>query len=80
MTNVSQSRPASPIAGGRPRVPNSAAPKRRNTVGMLVERVVPQHYWPFIKWSIMSSALFWMLVYHLSQNARAIPDFVYVNF
>jgi hypothetical protein len=34
----------------------------------------------FVKWSLMLSSLFWMIVYHLSQQAVRLPDFVYVNF
>lgn len=37
-------------------------------------------YWTFLKWSIMAVTLFWLLVYHLSDSAGKLPDFVYVNF
>ncbi len=32
------------------------------------------------KWSLMSGALFWSLVYKLSASGLKVPDFVYVNF
>ena len=34
----------------------------------------------FCKWSSMSAAIFWMLVYVLSEAAEKLPNFVYVNF
>ena len=38
-------------------------------------------HWPkFIKWNLMAAALFWLLVYQLSDTAEKLPDFVYVNF
>jgi hypothetical protein len=37
-------------------------------------------YWRFAKWSFMTSALFWLVVYRLSDVAEKLPDFVYVNF
>ena len=36
--------------------------------------------WRFCKWSGMTAAVFWMLVYMLSESAAKLPDFVYVNF
>lgn len=32
------------------------------------------------RWSLMSAALFWMVVYRLSSAASGLPDFVYVGF
>ena len=37
-------------------------------------------FWPFTKWSLMSTALFWVVIYKLSQEAVRLPEFVYVNF
>jgi hypothetical protein len=34
----------------------------------------------FCKWSVMSAAVFWMVVYLLSEAAEKLPNFVYVNF
>jgi hypothetical protein len=34
----------------------------------------------FCKWSFMTAAVFWMVVYLLSETAEQLPDFVYVNF
>jgi hypothetical protein len=36
--------------------------------------------WAFTKWSLMFTVLFWLLVYKLSQQLMALPEFVYVNF
>jgi hypothetical protein len=36
--------------------------------------------WAFTKWSMMFAVLFWLLVYKLSQQLVALPEFVYVNF
>jgi hypothetical protein len=33
-----------------------------------------------IKWSGMLIALFWVLIYKLSQQNLRLPEFVYVNF
>ena len=33
-----------------------------------------------LKLALMLAALFWMLVYRLSESAPNVPDFVYVNF
>lgn len=33
-----------------------------------------------LKWSLMAVAVFWTLVYRLSEEAAKIPEFVYVNF
>ena len=33
-----------------------------------------------VKWSAMLVALFWMLVFRLSQSVERLPEFVYVNF
>lgn len=38
------------------------------------------HVWAVVKWSLMSSAVFWMIIYRLSQLAVRMPEFVYVNF
>lgn len=35
---------------------------------------------PLLKWSLMSGALFWALVYKFSAAGLAVPDFVYVAF
>jgi hypothetical protein len=35
---------------------------------------------PFLKWSIMTAALFWTSVYKLSEQQTRLPEFVYVNF
>ncbi len=32
------------------------------------------------KWSLMVAAIFWVLVYKLSQTQAQLPEFVYVNF
>jgi hypothetical protein len=37
-------------------------------------------YRKFCKWSAMSAAIFWMIIYMLSQAATRWPGFVYVNF
>jgi len=37
-------------------------------------------FWSFAKWSFMFTALFWLLVYKLSQQMVHLPEFVYVNF
>ena len=39
-----------------------------------------QNYRDALKVSIMLVALFWMLVFRLSESAPKVPDFVYVNF
>ena len=36
--------------------------------------------WILIKWSLMSSAVMWMIIYRASLNAVRLPEFVYVNF
>lgn len=36
--------------------------------------------WVLFKWAAMASAVFWMVVYNLSQQAVRLPEFVYVNF
>ena len=36
--------------------------------------------WQIFKWSLMSSAVLWALVYKFSERGLKIPDFVYVNF
>ena len=36
--------------------------------------------WTGIKVSLMLAALFWVLVYRLSESVAKVPDFVYVNF
>ena len=33
-----------------------------------------------LKWSLMSGAVFWAVVYKLSERGLKVPDFVYVNF
>jgi len=33
-----------------------------------------------LKWGLMSSLLFWAIVYRLSTAAAELPQFVYVNF
>jgi hypothetical protein len=35
---------------------------------------------PFLKSAAMLLALFWMLVFRLSQAVERLPEFVYVNF
>jgi hypothetical protein len=37
-------------------------------------------YWLFCKWSMMAAAIFWMMIYMLSEKADKLPNFVYVNF
>ncbi len=37
-------------------------------------------YWQFCKWSFMSAAVFWMVIYIVSEAAEKLPNFVYVNF
>lgn len=32
------------------------------------------------RWSLMSGAVFWAVVYKLSESGIKVPDFVYVNF
>jgi hypothetical protein len=32
------------------------------------------------RWSLMLAAIFWTLVYKLSETGVKVPDFVYVNF
>ena len=54
--------------------------KKTNPTYQLLELLVSRRFWSFLKWSLMTSALFWILVYHLSQSARRVPEFVYVNF
>jgi hypothetical protein len=36
--------------------------------------------WTILKWSLMWSAIFWMIVFRLSQQVVRLPEFVYVNF
>ena len=36
--------------------------------------------WILFKWSLMSAAVFWVLVYRFSEAAAKFPEFVYVNF
>lgn len=33
-----------------------------------------------LKWSLMASGIFWMVVFRLSEQGLKLPDFVYVNF
>ncbi len=33
-----------------------------------------------LKWALMTAALFWVVVFKLSQAKIQLPDFVYVNF
>jgi hypothetical protein len=37
-------------------------------------------FWPLFRWSLMSGAVFWSVVYKLSSIGIKVPDFVYVNF
>jgi hypothetical protein len=37
-------------------------------------------YWTALKVSLMLSALFWTVIYRLSESVARVPDFVYVNF
>lgn len=37
--------------------------------------------WRFgLKWTLMLAAIFWTVVYKLSESGVKVPDFVYVNF
>lgn len=36
--------------------------------------------WNVLKWSLMSGALLWTIVYKFSEQGLKAPDFVYVNF
>jgi hypothetical protein len=33
-----------------------------------------------VKWCVMTAAIFWTVVYKLSESGVKVPDFVYVNF
>ncbi|MBN8730178.1 MAG: hypothetical protein J0L64_06515 [Acidobacteria bacterium] len=48
--------------------------------GGRIEPLWGGHAGKLLRWSLMSAALFWMLVYRLSSAASAFPDFVYVHF
>lgn len=37
-------------------------------------------YAKLIKWSLMTAAIGWTLVYRLSEEAAKVPEFVYANF
>jgi hypothetical protein len=32
------------------------------------------------QWALMTAAIFWTIVYKLSESGVKVPDFVYVNF
>ena len=33
-----------------------------------------------MKWAAMAAAVFWTLIYQVSQQGASLPEFVYVNF
>ena len=33
-----------------------------------------------VKWAAMAAAVFWTLIYQVSQQGASLPEFVYVNF
>jgi hypothetical protein len=37
-------------------------------------------YWTALKWSVMAAAIFWTLVYRLSEQRVELSGFVYANF
>ncbi len=41
---------------------------------------VSSSLWRLLKWSLMSGAVFWVIVFKLSERGIKVPDFVYVNF
>ena len=51
-----------------------------NVMMSLITLIRRSMFWGFTKWSLMSAALFWLLVYKLSQQMVHLPEFVYVNF
>jgi hypothetical protein len=61
---------------------NSPLHAPRNTVGPRnkLKLFLASDYWVFVKWSLMSCALLWLLIYRLSEATQKLPDFVYVNF
>jgi hypothetical protein len=46
----------------------------------LIATLRRSRFWGFSKWSLMCTALFWVVIYKLSQEASRLPEFVYVNF
>ena len=68
------------IQGAGPHPSASIGPVAATRLAGLWKRCVASDYWEFLKWSAMAVALFWLLIYHLSQSAGQLPDFVYVNF
>jgi hypothetical protein len=36
--------------------------------------------WMLSKWALMAAAVFWIVVFRLSQQTVKLPEFVYVNF